>query len=360
MDQPGKPQHILLALIMEKKWRWVRHLLLLLPLAINAYPDVDVNTFKDVNINRPDLLVAAIEKVAACLFVLSILLIYFNLFVLVPKLLFKNRFLYYFIAAIGLAVVYYLCDTAFAYYFLGNYKKLLQLPNFSIKGFIDSTLLPIIFLAATSGYKVFKKWIADNRLLTEMKAAKAEEELNKLKSQINPHFLFNTLNNLQTLISSNTEKASAVVLGLSDVLRYHLYEASADKVLLKKDIAIAQQLLELEKIRRDDFQFSITVEGNTNGLMIPPYIFTNFIENAIKHSVDNRQFSYVSLHFLVADGHLLFTCKNSKPAIGVVNKTGGIGLQNVQRRLELLYGTGFTLDIQDAAKEFTITLKLLL
>jgi Histidine kinase/GHKL domain len=359
MYQNSKSQHILLAFIMDKKWRWLRHLILMVALAVNIYPDVDADTFKLINIKDPQLLVAAFQKDSLALYIVSIALINLNLLVLVPKLLLKNKYLYYFAASIGVAIVYYLCETGITLYLLTPFKEVLPLPSFSVKGFIDSTITPLIFLAATSGYKIFKKWILDTRLLNELKMAKAAEELDKLKSQINPHFLFNTLNNLQTLIATNTEKASAVVLGLSDVLRYHLYEAVADKVLLKKDIAIAQQLLELEKIRRDDFQFSIVVEGNIAGVMLPPYIFTNFIENAIKHSADNRKFSYVSLGFLAADGYLHFTCKNSKPSnTESKNKTGGIGLQNIQRRLELLYNKNFVLDMQDGEKEYTVTLKL--
>jgi LytS/YehU family sensor histidine kinase len=195
-------------------------------------------------------------------------------------------------------------------------------------------------------------------LLAEMREAKIQEELTNLKNQINPHFLFNTLNNLNTLISTDAGKASAVVLGLSDVLRYQLYEANGDKVLLKKDIEIVRQFLELEKIRRDNFQFGITVEGTVGGVMIPPFIFINFVENAIKHSADNKGFSYISLDFTVANGYLNFNCNNSKPAMAVIKNTGGLGLQNIKRRLELMYANTFTLAINDEAKEFTINLKL--
>ena len=183
-------------------------------------------------------------------------------------------------------------------------------------------------------------------------------ELINLRSQLNPHFLFNTLNNLNTLITVDSNKASAVVLGLSDVLRYQLYEADENKVLLKKDIEILRQFLELEKIRRDNFQFSIKTEGDIAAIFIPPFIFINFVENAIKHSVDNTGFSYISLDFNVAGSHLYFTCKNSKPSTIKVKVNGGLGLQNIKRRLELMYEDKFTLETKDDEKEFLIALAL--
>jgi Histidine kinase len=351
-------QNFFLSLLLDKKWRLLRHVLLLVPLAIAAYPALDMAILESVKINNPKAFVAGINKAAVALLIVSVAIIYFNLFVLIPRLLFRNRFFYYFIACIVIALAYYITEHALADFFLKEYDKLLPVADWSVKGFIDSVLIPLIFLAGTAGYKVFKKWIMDNRLLGELRQAKTQEELMNLKSQINPHFLFNTLNNLNTLITTDSAKASAVVLGLSDVLRYHLYGADAEKVLLKKDIEILKQLLELEKLRRDNFQFSFTVEGTINGIMVPPFTFINFIDNAIKHSADNRGFSFITIDFKVADGLLTFSCKNSVPPVAVARKTGGIGLQNIQRRLELMYGDAFTLDVVNQDKTYHVTLTL--
>jgi Histidine kinase len=359
MNGNAKYQDIFLKFITSKKWRIVRHLILLVPLAITSYPEVDLAILKTVNVHHPELFVAAIRSGNLVIFAISVFIIYFNLFVLIPRLLFKNKFLYYFICSIAIALVYFIAEHNIVNWFMRDYKALMpEFATWSVKGFIDAVFTPLVFLAATTGYKVFKKWVIDNKLLHEMKQAKIQEELTNLKSQINPHFLFNTLNNLNTLISTDTVKASAVVLGLSDVLRYHLYEADAEKVLLKKDIAILKQLLELEKLRRDDFQFSINAEGNLAGIMVPPFTFINFIDNAIKHSADNRNFSFITLDFKLTGTTLVFCCKNSMPPVAIVSKPGGIGLQNIKRRLELMYGDTFALDTIYQEHTYTVTLTL--
>ncbi len=354
-----KYQDIFLRLITDKRWRIVRHLMLLVPLAITSYPEVDVSLLETAKIPHPELFIEALRGSILWIFVISVFIIYLNLFVLIPRLLFKNKFLYYFISSMVIASVYFISERNIVNWFMRDYKTFMpEMAVWSVKGFVDSVFTPLVFLAATTGYKVFKKWIVDNKLLAEMKQAKIQEELVNLKNQINPHFLFNTLNNLNTLISTDTAKASAVVLGLSDVLRYHLYEADAEKVLLKKDIDILKQLLELEKLRRDDFQFSINTEGVLNGVMVPPFTFINFIDNAIKHSADNRNFSFISLDFKLLDNTLVFCCKNSIPPVAIVSKPGGIGLQNIKRRLELMYGSAFTLDIASHDNTYTVTLTL--
>jgi hypothetical protein len=359
MNETTKYQNIFLSLITSKRWRIVRHLLLLVPLAITSYPEVDASLLETAKIPHPEILIAALRKGMLLMFVIEVFIIYLNIFVLVPRLLFKNKFLYYFICCIVIAFVYFITEHNIAAWFLRDYKQYMpEIATWSVKGFIDTVFAPLVFLAGTTGYKVFKKWIIDNKLLSEMKQAKIQEELANLKNQINPHFLFNTLNNLNTLISTDTVKASAVVLGLSDVLRYHLYEADAEKVLLKKDIDILKQLLELEKLRRDDFQFSINTEGILNGVMVPPFAFINFIDNAIKHSADNRNFSFITLDFKLTANTLVFCCKNSMPPVAIVSKPGGIGLHNIKRRLELMYGDAFTLDIASQDNTYTVTLTL--
>jgi sensor histidine kinase YesM len=358
MSEQLKSENILLDLLVNKKWRVVRHIAMIVILAINFYPDINPVVIKKLQIPNADLIVKDIKNATIVMFFISVALLYTNLLILVPRLLFKNRYIYYFISCMLLGVLYFFTEYVASRYFLKAIPDYLPTVEFSLKGFIDSALVPLIFLCATAGYKIFKKWITDNKLLSEMKEAKIREELTNLKNQINPHFLFNTLNNLNTLITTDPAKATAVVLGLSDVLRYQLYEANADKVMLKKDIDILSQLLELEKIRRDNFQFSITVEGEMNGLLIHPFIFISFVENAIKHSADSKAFSYIAVDFTVTRDRLNFSCKNSKPVLPPTSKIGGLGLQNIKRRLQLLYPGTNILEIKDDVRKYIVNLKL--
>jgi hypothetical protein len=349
--------NILLDIVIAKKWRLIRHVVLIVILAINLYPNVDANSFENLHIPNIDKMIDGFNIASFLVFIISLIIIYFNLYVLIPKFLMKNKYVLYLLYFIIIGVVYFISQLIISKIFLGDLAKYVTLVELSIKGFVDAVFIPLTFLSATAGYKIFKKWIIDSQQLAALKEARIQDELTNLKNQINPHFLFNTLNNLNTLISTDSHKASTVVLGLSDVLRYQLYETNSNTVLLRKDIEILNQYLDLEKIRRDNFQFSIEVVGDSSRVKVPPFIFINFIENAIKHSVDNTAFSYIAVLFTIEENKIKLLCKNSKPITQHYKKAGGIGLQNIKRRLELLYANEFSLQIANNEREFIVELE---
>jgi LytS/YehU family sensor histidine kinase len=218
-------------------------------------------------------------------------------------------------------------------------------------------MYPLVFLASTTGYKIFKTWIIDQERFATLEKEQLKSELTELKNQVNPHFLFNTLNNLHVLIKTNPDKASDIVFGLSDVLRYQISDSQNDKVSLNKDIDIIEQYLELEKIRRDNLVIKITKEGVINNVMIPPLLFTNFIDNAIKHSL-SRDASWIQINFNVKDDFLYFEISNSKSVNKIQTENTGLGLVNVKKRLELLYGSSHSIEMNDEKLVFTVKVKL--
>jgi LytS/YehU family sensor histidine kinase len=186
-----------------------------------------------------------------------------------------------------------------------------------------------------------------------------QSELKQLKNQINPHFLLNMLNNANVLTMENPEEASQVLSKLNDMLRYQLNDSTKEKVSLSADIHFLTDFLNLEKIRRDNFEVIISKEGNINNVSIPPLLFIPFVENAIKHNPDNDNSSYVHLYFKVQGQRLQFICENSKPEIPFKkHETGGLGLANIRRRLDLLYNTNYILEITDNKTTYKIILKL--
>lgn len=350
----------LLSFFISKKWSIVRHIGLIVISAVAMFPqkNLTIDFLKNAGEANPTELLNSIYLTYFFLFIEALATIYINLFILIPKLLLRNKFMLYLlscIAMVGMTVIIELSipDTIIKYLPVGYVAA-----EFSLKSILEATTMAFVFLIATAGYRVFKKWLQDTQQLAAIKEATLKEELTNLKNQINPHFLFNTLNNLNTLITTNAGKASAVVLGLSDVLRFYLYEADKDLVLLKKDTDILKQVLELAKIRRDDFQFSIGISNNINSIMVPPLIFTNFVENAIKHSICDNAFSFVNIQFSVEANYLLFDCENSTPQHKSVIKAGGLGLKNIQRRLDLIYGHAYSLTINETNNRFTVKLKL--
>jgi sensor histidine kinase YesM len=287
----------------------------------------------------------------------AIIMIYINLYFLFPKFLKKGAYLKY---AIGIFILllFLFSSMVISSAIYVNYfgKNEMYAQAFSAKGFVQTMSYPFVFLGSTTGYKFFKTWIEDQKIFTDLQQEKLKSELNQLKNQVNPHFLFNTLNNLHVLIQTNPDKASNITLGLADVLRYQIYESQHDAVILLKEIDWITQYLELEKIRRDNLKSNIRIEGNTSGVLVPPLLFINFIENAIKHS-NTRDEAVIDILFKVANKELLFEIENSKSNTKNSNENSGFGLTNVKKRLDLLYPKTHTLEIIELEKVFVIKLK---
>jgi len=215
----------------------------------------------------------------------------------------------------------------------------------------------LVLVGASAGIKLFQQWIKDAQHINELESRTIHTELEQLKKQINPHFLFNMLNNAIVLTRQDPEKAAQLLMKLSDLLRYQLYDSKLNKVLITSDIQFLTDLLNLEKTRRDNFEFKVDQKGELNGIQIPPLLFTVFVENAIKHNADADNTSYVDLHFEVHNNQLLFTCINSKPEKMAVQKNeGGLGLANVTRRLELLFPHKHVLSIKNETHIFHVNL----
>jgi LytS/YehU family sensor histidine kinase len=215
-----------------------------------------------------------------------------------------------------------------------------------------------VLIIASAAVKLFQQWISDAQLIHDLELAKAGAELEQLKNQINPHFLFNMLNNANVLIEDDPKKASQVLVKLSDLLRYQLYDSSRDKVLLTSDVHFLEDFLNLEKVRRDNFNFLISKEGGLSGVQVPPLLFISFVENAVKHNNDSAKSSYVNLFFDVRRTELVFKCINSKPAVKAINKPSGLGMANIERRLELLFPSTHDLKIEDNLETYCVTLTL--
>jgi hypothetical protein len=322
-------ENVLFRFLISPERRLFRHLLLIVFIGIVLY-------------NSTSVIASPIT-----VFVYFIILFYVNMYVLVPKLLFRNKNLEYCLAVICIIVV-----VAIWGYFYNPFtkKNALNLPLFSF--------LTVLLLAASSSIKLFQKGMMDKQLIYELKQSKTYAELEQLKNQINPHFLFNMLNNANVLTKKDPEKASLVLMKLSDLLRYQLYDSARDKVLLTSDIHFLEDFLNLEKVRRHSFDFIISKEGDLSGVQIPPLLFISFVENAVKHNNDATKSSYVNLYFDVRNGELFFKCINSKPKLKSVNNTGGMGLTNIKRRLELLFPATHSLHIEEDSERYCVTLTI--
>lgn len=300
--------------------------------------------------------------ILAFVYVSLIIMVYINTYVLVPLYFFKTRYTTYFIllvlmGVVGLNVIGY----CFNHYF--SEHKIESMRNLDRRGGLYEGIMmciPIILISTT--VKLLQKWTRDNKKIVELSNLTLNMELNELRNQINPHFLFNMLNNVKALIRTDPEKASAVIIKLSEFLRYQLYENGEEKTLLSSEIDFLSNFLNLEKIRRENFSFEIeskTDKRILNSTFIPPNLFTTFVENAVKHSVDmSNKESSVNIHIEIQNQKLYFVCRNSRdPDYPASDEYySGLGLANIKRRLELLYDNTHNLEITSTEKEYTIDL----
>ena len=293
-------------------------------------------------------------------------MVYANMYLLVPRFLFKAKYITYIITLILLIVCSYLVMRYLVVNYFETYR-IVQRRVFSsfFREMLATTNLLTILVFSSTSIKLFQQWARDTERINELEKNSMQLELKELKNQINPHFLFNMLNNVNVLVRKDPEKASITILKLSDFLRYQLYDNNQDSVLLMSEIQFLKDFIELEKIRRDEFTFELSIENKTQNedlvsqLVLPPNLFITFIENAIKHSVDLENPSEVKILFQLYDTKLIFISSNTKPSEPIENcQKGGLGLANVKRRLELLYDKGFNLKIEDSEKNYTATLTL--
>lgn len=295
-------------------------------------------------------------------YLVFVIMFYINMYLLVP-LIFKGKYVSYFLSLILMIFLGLILLNEVMTIYFDKYRILeTRVVNIFRFRFVNGLFISTPFIMVSTTIKLFQQWVKDNERITELQKLALSTELSELKNQISPHFLFNMLNNVKVLIRKNPEMAITVIMKLSEFLRYQLYENNQEKTSLKAEITFLSNFLNLEKIRRDNLNFSLESEiqeRKTKNILIPPNLFTIFVENAVKHSADiNDQGTYINIDILVEEKKLHFTCKNSIGSEHTISdkKHSGLGLVNIKRRLELLYANTYCLEIKENKKEYTVTL----
>jgi LytS/YehU family sensor histidine kinase len=206
-------------------------------------------------------------------------------------------------------------------------------------------------------------WFDTQKLKTELMLEKQSGELALLRSQINPHFLFNTLNNIYSLVYKKSDDAPEAVMKMSSIMRYMLFDATTDQVILEKEIEYLKSFIELERlrIRQKDF-VELQISGNVEGRTIAPMLLIPFVENAFKHGSRNVASPGIRIRLSVEEQEIRFEVSNHvrKNNDLTRDKVGGIGLNNIRRRLNLLYPGRHKLEIRSVDELFTVQLTILL
>lgn len=325
-------------LLIARKYRIYRHLILVFMLG------TFVLSMEPGNNNASENLL----KLRFFIFFVSLL--YTNMYLLVPHFLFKNKHIQ-FVTAIALFIT-----IAYPLVFFNYQANGFSTPYWGVAKYV---FISLVWVAASSAIKLFQRWLIDSQRISELEHLTKSAELEQLKNQINPHFLFNMLNNVNVLTQKDPQKASQILEKLSDFLRYQLYDSARPRVLLTSEIHFIHDLLNMEKIRRDNFEFTILTTGVLTGIQVAPLLFMTFVENAVKHSLDADNGSFVHIYFGVEEGELDFKCINSKPRpMATLPGPGGLGLTNVKRRLSLLYPDRHALKEEDSAQTYSLSLTL--
>ena len=318
--------------------------------------------------------------------VLTIMLVhYFLAYYAIPKFLLKAWWVY-FLLSVVLSYVILMAGLYYSVYFIQASKAVAitedfsRMASFVLKYDFLTTLVDIDRMYSVFGFNlslifslliktVISFYFSNIQKLTlekeniELEKEKTELELSFLKAQVNPHFFFNTLNNIYSLIEDKDAVAANIVLKLSDLMRYSLYESNHAQIPLVRELRFIQDYVNLEKIRhKEHVVIDVDFPPVSSGLIITPLILIAFVENAFKHGINNTiDASWVKISASVEGNTLIFTVKNSKPhKLRKEVVQGGIGLVNARRRLDLLYANQYTLAVQNQPTFYNVHLTLTL
>lgn len=289
-------------------------------------------------------------------------LVYFNLYYLIPSDLARRAILY-----LGLVIA--ACAVLTPLEVLVLYLKYMGLPEFQ-KDLVDNQeriFVGNVFVVLVSTVlRVIMDWWRYQTEKQTLVTRTMQSELRFLKSQINPHFLFNTLNNLYALTLKKSNQAPEIVLKLSEIMRYMLYECNERRVLLSKEVQYIHNYLDLERLRQPaHVVIEFTTEGRISEQRVAPLLFVPFVENSFKHGLNHSLSGegHVRIRMRVQDNDLEFHIENNKAPMAAIPRedhpvSGGIGLVNVRQRLDMLYPGHYALDTEETPDTYAVTLHL--
>lgn len=225
--------------------------------------------------------------------------------------------------------------------------------------YITNSIFCLMTVSGNMASRLYFSSMANARRMEDMEAERLASELQYLKYQINPHFMMNTLNNIHALIDIDPAKAQRTVVELSKLMRYLLYDVDRQNVRLDDEIKFINNYIELMKIRLSgNVEITFNHPDDVKRVMVPPLIFISYVENAFKHGVSLREPSFIDIGLEIDDSRVIFNCINSRRPRKETGERHGIGLENVHKRLDLLFASDYTLDISESDKTYIVNLSI--
>ena len=296
---------------------------------------------------------------------INISIFYLNYLLLIPQFLNRKKYASYSLIVFLVIAVYGVFKYSVGLLFasdvlmrMGGAEKGQLISFYSY--FIITIITSLMFLFLSFVLKLAVDWVINDRVQRDLENQRLSAELAFLKSQINPHFLFNSLNSIYSLAYQRSETTPEAILKLSEIMRYMLYECNDNRVDLSRELQYLQNYIDLQKIRFGNKAYiDFKIEGKVRNQQIVPLLLIAFIENAFKHGVANDNLTPIRMLITLDDEHLHFYIQNKKHHNNR-DSAGGIGLNNVKRRLDLLYPGKYNLDIRDEIDTYTCELSLIL
>lgn len=286
----------------------------------------------------------------------SIGIVYFNYYYWLPKYLIqKKQYLFY-----TLSIAVFIIANAWLFNFLLGFFIFENVYYFSWESAFVMSVDTSVIVAFTTAFKFMQKWNERNQYAKELERKNLESELEMLKSQINPHFIFNTLNTIYFLMEQKDENAKVVLLKFSDILSHQLYDYNKEFIELSSEVEYLENYIALQRFRHDKEMLLLNWDfpKQVGSHKIVPMLLIPFLENAFKHGANSNGFQ-IDVHLSIENNVLHFITKNTINPNPVRKKgVGGIGVKNVQRRLELIYKNRHELVLKNDGKWFVVDLKI--
>jgi two-component system, LytTR family, sensor kinase len=275
---------------------------------------------------------------------------FYTSFFLLPKIIEnKRKYIWYLIA-----IVFLFFYPAFTTTFLDNFETI------GVANYLNSFVFYLFFSFVGGLFWAFFKWLEQNKQRDNLEKENLKSELTLLKYQINPHFLFNTLNNVDSLMHEDVRKASTALNKLSEIMRYMIYDSEKETVSLKEELAYIESYISLQKLRIiNDNKISFNITGDISNIKIAPMLFITFVENAFKHSSLKKTDNSIIIKLDVLENQVNFSCINSlSSSPAEKDESRGIGLELIKKRLELIYPKAYELKIDKTEQSFAVYLKI--
>ena len=301
-------------------------------------------------------------------FPIHMILVYSNIYYLMPKFVYKKKYIQYILLLLSTILIMVIIKFNLTYYLVSQDvwpegPKIIHsmTPSYTI----DMMIGELYVITFVSAIRLTLDFLKEQKRVADLEKAKLETELLFLKTQISPHFFFNTLNNIYSLAEEKSNKTGRIILKLSELMRYLLYETKQKRQTLEKEILCIENYLHLERVRHNDMlEINMSISGDIHDKTIAPILLLSFVENAFKHGV-NKNIGHVKIDidFTVKEDFLYFTISNPMPAETNykkrLNNSSGIGIKNAKKRLSLGYNKkDYELEIKNDNTLFIVKLKI--